>query len=144
LLKVEGAGDFLPLPSSGGGEDLVRYGDRFVLVTTEAIRAQPYHLASTTPVWSHFSRVSDKQYLFTTQQKSSKCMWTIGSVGKDTSFDMEGEAVKLGTKVFIKHCLSGSPLAARYSQVLNDYGSEFELVAARELGKKMIWRFTIQ
>jgi hypothetical protein len=71
-------------------------------------------------------------------------MWRIDSVGKDTSFDMEGETVKLGTKVFIKHCLSGSPLAARDSQVLNDYGSEFELVAAREPGKRMIWRFTIR
>jgi hypothetical protein len=71
-------------------------------------------------------------------------MWRIDSVGKDTSFDMEGEAVKLGKSVFIKHSLSGSPLAARDSQLLNDYGSEFELVAAREPGKRMIWRFTIK
>jgi hypothetical protein len=144
LLRVGEDADFLPLPSAGGDDDLVRYGDRFVLSTTEAIGAQPFYVASTTLDWSHFSRVSHKQLVFTTQQKSSKCMWRIDSVGRDTSFDMEGEPVKLGSAVFIKHCLSGSPLAARDSQVLNDYGSEFELVASREPGKRMIWKFTIK
>jgi hypothetical protein len=71
-------------------------------------------------------------------------MWRIDSVGLDTSFDMEGEPVKLGTSVFVKHSLTGSPLAARDSQVLNDYGSEFELVAAREPGKRMFWKFITQ
>jgi hypothetical protein len=144
LLRVENASEFLPLPTGGGDDDLVRYGEQFVLSTTDAIGAQPFYLASTNLDWSHFSRVSHKQLVYTTQQKSSKCMWRIDSVGRDTSFDMEGEPVKLGTAVFVKHCLSGSPLAARDSQVLNDYGSEFELVAAREPGKRMIWKFTIK
>jgi hypothetical protein len=144
LKRVENADEFLPLPTGGADDDRVRYGDKFVLSTTEAIGGDPYYLASTQLDWSHFSRVARKQLVFTTQQKSSKCMWRIDSVGRDTSFDMEGEPVKLGTWVFVKHCSSGSPLAARDSQILNDYGSEFELVAAREPEKRMFWQFTTQ
>jgi hypothetical protein len=142
LLRVEDAAPFLPLPAGGAPDaDRVRYGDKFVLSTTSAIGSQPFYLASTPLDWSHFSRVARKQLVFATQQKSSKCMWRIDSVGVDTSFDMEGEPVKIGAPVFVKHCSSGSPLAARDAQVLNDYGSEYELVAAREPGKRMMWQF---
>jgi hypothetical protein len=82
--------------------------------------------------------------VYVTQQKSFKCMWWIDSVGRDTSFDMKGRPVKLGTSVFLKHAMTGSPLACRDAQVLNDYGSEFEVVASREAGKRMIWQFTTQ
>jgi hypothetical protein len=141
LEKAGDDGEFLPLPTSGEDDDVVHYGDRFTLRTTDAIGTQPFYLASLPVDWSHFSRVSRKQLVFSTQEKSYKCTWKIDSVGRDSSFDMEGEPVRLGSPVFIKHGSTGSPLAARETQVLNDYGSEFELVAAREPGKKMIWRF---
>jgi hypothetical protein len=143
LLRVEGADDFLPTPGAAD-DDIVRYGDKFIISTTEAIGTRPWFLASTPLDWSHFSRASHKQMVYVTQHKDFKCMWRIDSVGRDTSFDMEGEPVKLRARVFIKHQMSGSPLACRDSQVLNDYGSEFELVAAREPGKSMIWTFTTQ
>lgn len=142
LQKLEDGDEFLPLPKDDGEDDLVRYGDKFALVTTDAIGAQPYYLASHAVDWSHFSRASRKQLVYSTQEKNFRCMWKIDSVGRDTSFDMEGEPVELGTPVFIKHCSTGSPLACRDVQILNDYGSEYELVAAREPGKKMIWTFT--
>jgi hypothetical protein len=140
LEKYDDGHEFLPLPTSGEDDDLVHYGDRFTLRTTEAI-GTPFYLASVPVDWSHFSRVSRKQLVFSTQEKSYKCLWKIDSVGQDTSFDMEGEPVPLRRPVFIKHNSTGSPLACRESQVLNDYGSEFELVASREPGKKMMWRF---
>jgi hypothetical protein len=143
LLRVEDAEDFLPAPGAAD-DDIVRYGDKFILSTTDAIGSRPWFLASTPLDWSHFSRTSHKQMVYVTQQKDFKCMWRIESVGRDTAFDTEGEPVPFGTKVFIKHQMSGSPLACRDAQVLNDYGSEFELVAAREPGKRMIWQFSMQ
>jgi hypothetical protein len=139
--KLDEGEDFLPLPADSEGDDVVRYGDKFALSTTEAI-GSAFYLASTPIDWAHFSRTSRKQLVYSTQQKNYKCAWRIDSIGRDTSFDLEGEPVALGTKVFIKHCSTGSPLACRESQVLNDYGSEHELVGAREPGKKMIWEFT--
>jgi hypothetical protein len=143
LKRVEGGQEFLPAPGAAD-DDIVRYGDKFLLTTTDAIGAQPWFLASTPLDWSHFSRVSHKQMVYVIREKSFKGMWQIDSVGRDTSFDMEGEPVRLGAQVFIKHSMSGSPLACHDAQVLNDYGSEFELVASREPGKRMIWKFTAQ
>ena len=142
LQKLDDDDEFLPLPVGDDVDsDVVRYGDKFALCTTDAIGSQPFYLASIHPDWAHFSRVSRKQLVFATKTKSFKCMWRIDSVGRDTSFDMDGEPVKLGTPVFIKHCSTGSPLACRDTQVFNDYGSEYELVGAREPGRRMIWRF---
>jgi hypothetical protein len=139
----DGTDEFLPSPTGGAGDDdIVRYGDKFALSTTDAIAPQPFYLSSLPVDWSHFSRVSRKQLVFITQEKSFKGMWRIDSVARDSSFDLEGEPVRLGKPVFIKHCSTGSPLACHEAQILNDYGSEYELVAAREPGKKMIWRFT--
>jgi hypothetical protein len=141
--KLDDCEEFLPLPVSNeeGSDTVVRYGDKFALKTTEAI-GEPFYLGSTGIDWSHFSRASRKQLVYCTSQCNFKCAWRIDSIGRDSSFDLEGEPVELGSKVFIKHCSTGSPLACRESQVLNDYGSEYELVGGREPGKKMIWEFT--
>lgn len=143
LVKLdEGEDDFLPLPvGDDAPPDVVRYGDKFALTTTDAMGGQPFFLGSIAVDWGHFSRVSRKQLVYVTQQKNFKCMWRIDSVGKDTSFDMDGEPVRIGEPVFIKHCQTGSPLTVRDTQIFNDYGSEFELVATREPGKRMIWKF---
>ena len=142
LQKLDEDDEFLPLPvSDDAPPDVVRYGDKFALTTTEAMGGQPFYISSVATDWAHFSRGSRKQPVYSTQQKSFKCMWRIDSVGRDTSFDMDGEPVQLGQPVFVKHCQTGSPLAARDTQIFNDYGSEYELVAAREPGRRMVWRF---
>ncbi|OHT02863.1 hypothetical protein TRFO_06901 [Tritrichomonas foetus] len=132
--------DLLTLPADED-DDIVHYGDQFIISTTDAIGSSPFYLASTKTDWAHFSRASRKQLVYSTQNLDFKCVWKIDSVGKDSSFDMEGEPVELGQPLFIKHASTNSPLAVHDAQIFNDYGSEYELVAAREPGKKMIWRF---
>lgn len=134
--------DLLTLATDDGEDDIVHYGDQFVLSTTDNIGATPFYLASIASDWSHFSRISRKQLVYSTDKLDYRCVWKIDSVGRDSSFDMEGEPIQLDTPVLIKHCSTNSPLAVRDSTVLNDYGSEFELVCAREPGKKMIWHIT--
>jgi hypothetical protein len=143
VLRKHDDGEFLPSPTGGSGDDdIVCCGDQLALSTTDAIAAQPFYLSSRPVDWSHFSRVSRKQLVLITQEKLFKAMWRIDSVARDSSYDLEGEPGRLGKPVFIKHCSTGSPLACHDAQILNDHGSEYELVAAREPGKKMIWRFT--
>lgn len=143
LKKYEENGrDLLTVAANEGEDDIVHYGDQFILSTTDAIGTNPFHLASTALDWSHFSRVSRKQLVYSTEKLDFHCVWKIDSVGRDTSFDMEGEPVELDKPVLIRHGGTNSPLAVRDAQVFNDYGSEYELVAAREPGRKMIWLFT--
>ena len=122
-------------------DDVVRFGDEIVLSTTDSIGPEPFLLSSTKNDWSHFSRASRKQLVYATTQMSYKSVWKIDSVGRDSSFDMEGEPVELGQPVFIKHGGTNSPLAIHDASIYNDYGNEFELIGGREPGKRMIWRF---
>ncbi|KAH0791195.1 cilia- and flagella-associated protein [Histomonas meleagridis] len=141
ILKKFEENDFLQLPEDEGEEDIVHYGDKFYLSTTDQIGSSPFYLASTQSDFMHYSRISRKQMIYSTQQESYKCTWRICCLNPNDDFDMEGEPVKINSPVIIKHNQTGSPLAVRDCQILNDYGSEYELVGAREPGRKMVWRF---
>lgn len=142
LKKYEQNDSLLPLPTEDEEDNIVHYGDEFYLQTTDAIGSDPYYIASYHLDWAHFSRVSRKQLVYSTQEKSFRAIWRIQSIGRDDSADMDGEPVKLGDSIFIKHQSTGSPLACRDTTILNDYGSEHEVVASREPGRRMIWTFT--
>ena len=121
-------------------ESIVRYGDQFYISTTEYLDSKPFYLSSHLLDWSHYSRVAHKQIVFSTQKYSYKCVWRIESLG-DTMMEMEGEPVKIGDWIQLKHCSTGAPLAVHEGQHLNDYGSEYELIANKVQNKKMIWTF---
>lgn len=144
LTRYEKGNGFLPLPTEDEEDNVVHYGDEFYLQTTDAMGSEPYYLASYALDWAHFSRVSRKQLVYSTQEKSFRSIWRIESIGRDTAMDMDGEPVHLGDKIFIKHQSTGSPLACRDTTILNDYGSEYEVVGAREPGRRMIWAFTAE
>jgi len=133
--------DVLPPLSDDEQEDVVRYGDEFVISSTEYLDAKPYYLASHILDWSHFSRVAHKQIVYSTQKYSFACAWRVESIGNNSMMEKEGEPVPVGEFVFLKHSGTMAPLAAHEGQHLNDYGSEYELIANKIPGKKMIWAF---
>lgn len=131
-----------PVESDAGGDDVVCYGDRFLIQSTDALDAKPFYIGSHILDWAHFSRISRKQIVYSTQKESYMNTWTVESIGRDTMMEMEGEPVKIGDMVLIKHASTQAPLAATEASVLNDYGNENELIAGRIPGKNCIWRFS--
>ena len=134
----------LPSAVSDDDDTVVRYGDKFYLETTEHIGSEKFYLASMALDWTHFSRVSRKQLVYSTPKESYAAVWTIGTIERDADPEYEGEPVNLNTPVFIKHCQTCAPLSAHEVSYFNDYGNEYELIAGRLPGKCMVWHFTTQ
>lgn len=122
-------------------KDPVCYGDEFVISSTENLGDKPFYIASHHLDWSHFSRVSRKQLVYSTQKETYENMFRVESCGRDTMMEMEGEEVHIGEPVLIKHVSTNAPIAAQEATLLNDYGSEYELTAGKVVGKKIVWTF---
>ena len=54
-------------PQETSKDDVVCYGDEFLLSSTENIGPEPFYLASHHLDWSHFSRVTRKQLVYSTK-----------------------------------------------------------------------------
>lgn len=123
-------------------DDVVCYGDQFFICTTESLASDRYYIGSHVPDWTHFSRESRKQVVYSTQNKSYFNAWKVESIGRDTMMEMEGEVIKYGECVCLLHCSTCAPLGLTEKIVFNDYGNEYETVAHKIPGRNNIWYFS--
>ena len=117
---------------------MIHYGDKFYLETSEEIGGHKYYIGSRVSDWTHFSRASHKQLVFSTPDESFACVWTLKSLGRE-DMDMEGEPYTMKTPILLQNCQTNVSLSANDAHVFNDYGNEYELIGGRLSGRKTIW-----
>ncbi|EAX94396.1 hypothetical protein TVAG_194820 [Trichomonas vaginalis G3] len=129
-------------PKETREDDVLCFGDEFLISSSDSLGPNPFYIASHHLDWSHFSRVSRKQLVYSTEKETPQAIWRVESVGRDTMMEMEGEPVHIGEPVLLKNVTTNLPLIVQDATFLNDYGSEHELICGKLADKKGVWTFT--
>jgi len=115
------------------GDDVLRYGQRFQLATTDyltnaaKLRADKLYLSSTLVTPTIFSKVSHFQEVCTTSESDYGTYWQVFTEEPKFRLESEGSPVQVGVKVVINHCKSNKNLGSDSVPYRNDFGTENEV-----------------
>jgi hypothetical protein len=130
----------IPVPShedavfaDRGEDDVVHYGQRFVLQSVDTLTDGTIFLSSQHKSPLTLSKVTRNQEAFFSAAGGQQALWTVMYANSEYRPDMEGQAVKANALVMLRHQLTNIPLASPSARYGNDFGMEFEVCCNRFL-----------
>lgn len=110
-------------------DEFVRYGQKLRIVANPYLFRKPLQLSSVKQTPTICAPLSQKQIAFANaSRQSSDGLWIIEYADPVLRFEMEGQVVKVGQPILVKHVNTNVYLAAddQY-KIKNDFGSENEV-----------------
>jgi hypothetical protein len=139
--QLRAAWVMLPVPSKDDAfiaedadPDVVHYGQRFVIQTSNGLANEPLFLSSTNKTHTSLSRVTSNQDVFLSANGGQKALWAAMHANAEYRPDMVGKPVKANSLLILVHQGTNVPLASTSgARVSNDFGAEFEVCCHRYL-----------
>lgn len=107
--------------------DLIRYGEKLVMITHDEIYSERLYLFSTLISPQSYSRFSRNQEVLVNSCKGYSTCWIIEHADPKIRFSMEGNVVLKDDPFILRHCATGRLLGSDLIDYNNDYGREYEV-----------------
>eukprot|EP01064_Diplonema_japonicum_P034623 TRINITY_DN7243_c0_g3_i2.p1 TRINITY_DN7243_c0_g3~~TRINITY_DN7243_c0_g3_i2.p1 ORF type:complete len:306 (+),score=83.50 TRINITY_DN7243_c0_g3_i2:61-918(+) len=121
--------------ASKGEGDVIHYGQKVQITLNNAIVAKdsgkPLRLTSELLTPSCHSKTSRQQEVAIADHGTYALSWEFIYANPEYRFEMEGQPVKANSVAVLAHCATGQYLASHKKTVLNDFGAENEVFAAK-------------
>lgn len=125
----------VPVPSaddafwqSKGEENVVHYGQKFVIQSAPGLSEQPLFLTSERKSPNSASKVSQNQEVYFSANGGQAAFWTLEFGNAEYRQDMEGQPAKQSSVAQFRHTITNFPLASsKKYHFTNDFGPEFEV-----------------
>lgn len=110
-----------------GSDSIVRFGQKIRIQANEFLYKKKLMIGSTPKSMNIFSSVSRQQEASLHACDSYNTQWVVDSCDPNDRFERQGEPVKAGEPILLRHCHTQQYLASDSVVEKNDFGSEFEV-----------------
>eukprot|EP00697_Spironema_sp_BW2_P015840 gnl/Spiro4/6834_TR3540_c0_g1_i1.p1 gnl/Spiro4/6834_TR3540_c0_g1~~gnl/Spiro4/6834_TR3540_c0_g1_i1.p1 ORF type:complete len:284 (+),score=53.30 gnl/Spiro4/6834_TR3540_c0_g1_i1:91-942(+) len=114
-------------------DNIVRYGDKFCLLSHPAYTDRPLFLHSQKLSPSFSSKTQRQQLVGMCQTMNYRCAWTFLYFTPQFRLEAEGQVVQALTPLVISHCATRANLSSGNVPYRNEFGVELEVWAASSL-----------
>lgn len=111
-----------------GSDDIIRYGQKVKIEMNPYIYRKKLYVGSTPQNSQCYSPESRKQEASAHSNDHYNCTWVLETLDPNFRFEREGEPVKAGEPVLIRHAQTGHYLASDSVRHGNEFGGEWEVM----------------
>jgi hypothetical protein len=111
-----------------GSDNIVRYGQKIKIEVNPYVFRKTLYVSSTPLSALAYSPESRKQEASAASNDIYANTWVVDSLDPNLRFEMQGEAIKMGEPILIRHCQTSHYLASDNVRHGNDFGGEWEVM----------------
>jgi len=111
-----------------GSDDIIRYGSKIKIEANPYVFKKKLWITSMPLGPQVYSSGSRHQEASVNAGEQYNGTWIIDAIDPNSRFERQGEPVKVGEPVLIRHCQTGHYLASDDVAIKSDFGSECEVM----------------
>ena len=110
-----------------GTDSVIRFGQKVKIQANEYLYKKTLNVGSTPKSMNIMSSVSRHQEASLHACDSFNTVWVIDSCDPNDRFERQGEPVKAGEPILLRHCHTQQYLGSDLVAEKNDFGTEYEV-----------------